>query len=167
MKIKITNLIFFTFCIINVYCQDTVQSLKFHSMNDFISIKIKSGYTIFGDQSLSLQREGLILWFDSSLSGGEEEVKVIPFKQLDFKKISRIIDYINKHDLINYKEKKRPEDYSRTLDLITFHVVDKNQYVSFYYSICDEDIEILIKMLNDLIPKEDRKKYSIRRRCYD
>lgn len=167
MKNKITNLFFFTFFIINVYCQDTAQFSKFRSMTDFISIKINSGYTIFGTKSLSLQREGLILWVDSSFIGGGEEVKVIPYKQIDFKKIFKIIEYIYKHDLINYKEKKVQEDFSRTPYLITFYVVDKKQYVSFYYSICDEEIDILIKMLNDLIPKEDRKKYSIRPRCYD
>jgi len=166
---KITNLIFFTFFIINVHCQDTIKKTNVISMTEFISIKIQTGYTIFGTNTLSLQREGLIYWFNPFMIDNPEEAKFIPFNQLDIKKVFEIFSYINDEDLVHFKEQEIPKGTIKPEGnpyLFSFLIIKNNEYKYFYYSICNDKIDTLIIMLNELIPIEDKESFSIIPRCF-
>lgn len=149
--------------------QDTIKI----NMMDFIQIKIRIGYTIFGTRSISLQREGLIYWtMEAPISPKgkiEEEAKFIPYTELDKYKIFEIMNYVHEQKLYEIKKLEIPEECVRpegNPDVIDFIILSTNTYCGFSYWVCDERVDKLIKMMNELIPQEDRKKFEIRSRCY-
>ena len=159
---------FILFFISSLYSQNSENDLEMNSSHYFFEIKIRSGYTSYGTQSISFMREGLVYWKCFSLKDSNEEGKYIPFRELDIDRISKIMEYIRDQKLYDIKKLDIPEGTVIPTDnpfVISFVAVNGNKYNSFSYSVCDENIDYLIQMINELIPKEDREEFGIKLRC--
>ena len=172
MKKRIPLFIILSFFLVS-YSQNEKKDIKNFSMDDFITIKIRSGYTILGTSSITLQREGLIYWMNPFLANfqeeeNKEEAKFIPFQKLDKDKVLNIMKYVYEQKLYEIKKLEVLEGSVIPEGMpivISFIVHKKFQYTGFNYFICDERVEKLLQMMNELIPKEDRVKFEIKLRC--
>lgn len=125
-------------------------------------------------KTITLNREGLLYFtFPDSIYSKNEissSGKYIIMDSLDSKKIMKIMEYIRENEIHKIKKQEIPDGVivpEGNPILLTTLAVNCNEYNFCYYSICDEKIDNLIKMINDLIPNDDKIKYSIRPRCHD
>lgn len=133
---------------------------------NFIEVRLHSGYTIYGTTSFKLLREGFIyrtIPHDST----QEEVKFIPSKNLNTEKIFQIQKYIYDENLFNIDRLFIPEDWSTTARpiVIEFIILGTNHYNVLDYYYCDERMDKLIEMINELVPEIDRYKFRMNQRC--
>ena len=167
-RLLILGILLFSICI--AYGQSTEKSKITYTIDNFVTIRINTGYTVFGTESIVLQREGLIYWRNPFLADHlpEEErkakAKFIPFEDLDMEKVYKIIKYVHEQKLyeIDY-DLSIPEYWHPTSrpTVLTFIVHEKSLYNGFNYYYCDQKIDAFIQMMNELIPEEDREKYGI------
>lgn len=143
-----------TICGLSQECNEK----NIHSMENFLSVRISSGYTTFGTQSISLQREGLICWNHFFLDGRDEKATLIPFEELSIKKVWEVMDYIYQNNLLEYSNDSLAipprgfvgQAYPPTK--IVFIIYAQDRYKVLYYYYCDNKIDKLIQMMNDLVP---------------
>lgn len=157
------------------YAQDsTIQVLSFKSMNDFVGIKITGGLTALGTESVSLQREGLIYWSNPFFSNifskekREEVTKLVPWTELDQKKVFKIMQYVYDNKLYDYQPVSPPEGAILTEGnptTISFLIIRNGSYSEIYYKYCDEKLDKLIRMINNLIPQKDREHFRMCTYC--
>jgi hypothetical protein len=139
---------------------------------EFIEIRIKHGYTLYGTNSLKLLREGLIYWqfpfwaLDLPEEEQKEQAKFIPSKDLDSNKVAEIQKYVYDRRLYEIKKLNVPEYWVPSSDdrppVLSF-VIGEKLYSMFFYEYPNEDINKLLNLMNELIPMEDRKKFNIYR----
>lgn len=170
-------IIFFSF-VYTCYGQNSESNKKDNILEGFIEIKIRSGYTSYGTISITLQREGLIYWQNPFLAGLPEEAMFIPFTELDSNKVIEIWKYVFDQKL--HQIERLPEEnhfsYDSTKHLfvqtipphrvnhiaLTFVIHEKNKHSAYVYKYYDKRIDALILMMNELIPLQDRERFSIK-----
>ena len=168
---RIIIIIIQIFCWNITLCQN--QSKEIDESYWFFEIKIRETPMLLY-KTITLNREGLLYFIYPDSIYSENKVtsdgKYINMDLLDSKKVMKIMKYVRENELYKIKNQEIPKGVIKPEAnpiVISFLAVNKNEYDYFYYSICDKKIDKLIIMLNDLIPKEDKEKYSIRPRCYD
>ena len=132
-------------------------------------VRLSDGPTVYGFTSVKLLREGLVCRKIISEDDKWKEISFfVPFPALDSKKYQAIQDYIATNKLFEIKEaipetaSTNERDHPTRIALIQ---LEKDEYSSFLYSYCKPEVDTLIKMMNALIPKEQRDIYRIRIRC--
>ena len=165
-RFLILGILLFSICI--SYGQNTKRAKKIYSMNDFVDIRISNGNTLLGTQSLTLRVEGLTYWIFTLPENKERKTKFIPFQDLDMEKFYKILKYVNEQKLYMIRKAEVSNDtvfQSNDLTTIAFMPYDGTlRYNELQCHICNKKIGTLIQLMNELIPEEDRKEFSIKLR---
>ena len=139
------------------------------SMNDFVAIRIQSGLTHMGTNSLFLMREGFGYWRNPFLETNKiEKTCFIPFSKLNYQKVWRIIEYVYDNKLMeaySLDSLNIPDNsciHRESLPIkITIYSYSKQDCTVIQYNYKNKIIDGLIEMMNDLIPLKDKRKFRI------
>ena len=146
----------------------TISSSSQSKLN-FIEVRVNSGLSVYGFTSIKLVREGLILRTYKVKKKRENEViKFVLFKDLDKKKFVALQDYISQNNILKIEQPIVPDSIivsNHNPIKLSFIQLEQNYYSNFTYQYCDSRIDTLIKLLNELIPKKDRKMFYINQKC--
>lgn len=152
---------------INIFYAQRIEEKNIYSTVDFVTIKVQDGFTKFGTQSLSLQPEGFVYW-NRFIEGSEEKAKIIPLTDLDGDKLWSIMQYVYENSMYDIKELEVSENMVKPTTMpivLSFIFHDQLLYTKFNYEVCDEKIDTLIRMMNELIPEDDREEFEIKLKC--
>ena len=150
------------------YGQNIKKDKKIYSMDDFVDIRISDGNTLLGIQSITLRVEGLTYWIFTLPENKERKTKFIPFQDLDMEEFYKILKYVNEKKLYMIRKPEASKDAisrSNGFTTIAFSAYDGTlRYDELRCHICNKKIGALIQLMNELIPEEDRKEFSIKLR---
>jgi hypothetical protein len=134
---------------------------------DFIEVRIQTGLTIYGTTSVTLIKEGLVCRTTKIVNGKVTEyVDFYKMKKLDIPKVLEVQKYILENQIFEVTNLYVPETYvySGGTTIISFYAYATRQCNSFEYIYCDSQIDTLIKLINELIPK-NKKEFTIAPKC--
>ena len=120
----------------------------------FIEVRVNSGPLY----SIRLLKEGLICRSTEVVANGkwENKTELFPYSQLDVNKIREIQKFIIENDFLNKTSFDPPDSvvYSdHDIIKLTFDAIDDSIYHYFIYTSCEPKVDLFIKMINDLVPK--------------
>lgn len=182
MVIRVLIGLFFILNVLICYSQK-------HYTNEFnfYEIKVFSGLTINGTHSLTLDVNGLVLK-KNELYENEGKYEIVNFKELNGKELKtyrknfkEFLNYMSSFDYKDYQPLKSKHDTIITdgdttirEHIISSHdlgtrilVIDKDYKSYFFrYLFCEEALEKLIVLINNLIPERVRAEYKFQERCH-
>lgn len=128
----------------------------------FYEVDCVQGFTSFGTLSVKFMKEGLIIRRLKE-KNWKEKIKFIPIDKLNYKKYEKLHDYIFHNNLINKELEEYQSNFSfgHVGDGITIYNVHSKEFIYLYYEVYDEEIDTLYDLINDLIPKRFKKKFSL------
>ena len=130
---------------------------------NFIEVQYKEGYTIYGTVSVRLAFEGMILRIHKKR---KECIKFIQFDKLNKNKLIKLMEYVNYSNLMSKKlvsnDTLCPQSRHGSTRRFTFVDILKEKSNFIDMECFDEELNQVLKLLNDLIPIRYRKKFSVK-----
>jgi len=137
---------------------------------DFIEVRYKNTRD-FGITSIKLLREGLVL---RRLVQKKEEIvldkhdnlkekikfyPIYPTNKVSRKKMRILLKYLSEIKIFEFDKSSMPEApfFPHQAQWLSFINPSENKYISIAYDYCDPRIDKILVLINELIPKRDRK----------
>lgn len=135
----------------------------------FTEIKIKQG-TRVDDTYMKLTEEGLIC-FGSIRDEKNNVAQIVRFFEHTVEnqsKVKAIQDFVTKNHLMTHSDVLTPESmikYERRIVFVNLVQMYPLNCHSFKYEVCDEEIDELLTLFNDLVPKEWKEVFWFFTKC--
>lgn len=141
--------------------------LNFVLVDDFIEVGISYGYGSYGSTAVKFEREGLLYRYDiydlnSNKNSYTEISHFIPLSELNGKKVQALQTFLHKKDMFNLNYSGYADSILTSRKCVSINLRSpQGKCKSYCYRSCNSELDSVIILLNNLLPKKVNKSVII------